>query len=434
MRAAMTQNTVFPVLYSVDKRGSKRMWKVSVVDDTVFTHYGIVGKKITESKRTVKDTTLNRSTTHNAVIMAERSWVKQLDKHYMPDASDEEGMSKYRETMSTKKAQGGTNHGIVNVHIDTPVDKKPPTLPKKEKLPNLVADNIEREILPMQASLFERADKCLKYFNFEYGVYIQPKYDGWRCIARLQSDGTVVLTSRTGKQYPWFGHIRDAVRKYLFHHPREVLDGELYTHELTDEDGNELTPNEKFELIQSMCGMKRSVPHPREQELKYYVFDIVDSTIQQGARLEKLNPPANGPIVVSQTHRCFSVDEINYWWNKFESEGYEGAVIRAHDLVYEEKHRSLKMRKLKSFDDAEYKICGFSEAQGDQSGCVVWKCRTGSGQVFDVVPKGTFEKKRALYRDGAKHVGKLLKVKYQGLSSDGIPRFPVGLSFREEFM
>jgi DNA ligase-1 len=31
----------------------------------------------------------------------------------------------------------------------------------------------------------------------------------------------------------------------------------------------------------------------------------------------------------------------------------------------------------------------------------------------------------------AEYYGKLLTVKYQELTSDGIPRFPVGISFRD---
>ena len=48
-----------------------------------------------------------------------------------------------------------------------------------------------------------------------------------------------------------------------------------------------------------------------------------------------------------------------------------------------------------------------------------------------VRPTGTLEERGKMFKNGKKYVGKMLTVKYQELSEDGIPRFPVGKSVRE---
>lgn len=421
-----------PPLYSTDKRGNRRVWKVWAVDDKVFKYYGLVDGKCIESSRVIKATRDNDAI-RQAQLTAERDWIKQLDKAYRPDPSDKIGTAKADQLFTKKLKQGGTNHGIVPSTTPTTVSKTS----KKEKPKNCVVESVGTMFLPMQCTKFDTSDKCLKHFDFQSGVFVQPKYDGWRCIAKWQENGEVTLTTRTGKQYPWFKHIREEVKKFLIKHPHVVLDGEVYVHDLKDDDGISMSPTAKFSLIQSMCGMKRSVPHPRETELQYHVFDVVDVTKLQGDRtalLEQLRKDYKGSVIqVAPTYRCFSVSEIESLQHTFEHDSYEGAVVRAHDLKYQGKSRSLKMRKLKEFEDAEFTVCGFRSAEGDHDGCVVWKCRTDSGAEFDVAPKGTLEYKRRLYNEADRHIGRLLKVKYQGLSTDGVPRFPVGIGFREEF-
>jgi DNA ligase-1 len=45
--------------------------------------------------------------------------------------------------------------------------------------------------------------------------------------------------------------------------------------------------------------------------------------------------------------------------------------------------------------------------------------------------KGTTESKKERMENVEEFYGKLLTVKYQELSADGIPRFPVGIAFRD---
>jgi hypothetical protein len=61
----------------------------------------------------------------------------------------------------------------------------------------------------------------------------------------------------------------------------------------------------------------------------------------------------------------------------------------------------------------------------------MWRCITPKGVEFGCRPEGTREDRQELFRKGAEYVGKMLTVKYQNLTPDGVPRFPVGKTIRD---
>jgi DNA ligase-1 len=114
-------------------------------------------------------------------------------------------------------------------------------------------------------------------------------------------------------------------------------------------------------------------------------------------------------------------------------ENNEGLMIRNKQGLYQLGSRSVDLQKYKEFEDAEYPVIGFTEGQGLAKGHVIWICRTKEGKDFHVVHKGTHEERAAFFKKAKSYIGKELTVRYQELSEDGIPRFPVGITFREEF-
>lgn len=95
-------------------------------------------------------------------------------------------------------------------------------------------------------------------------------------------------------------------------------------------------------------------------------------------------------------------------------------------------NRSTDLQKYKKFvEDAEFVITDVVEGKGSEAGCAIYVCRTPEGKSFNVRPKGDVASRRAAYADRAALVGRELIVKYQGLSDDNIPRFPVGISVRD---
>jgi hypothetical protein len=56
--------------------------------------------------------------------------------------------------------------------------------------------------------------------------------------------------------------------------------------------------------------------------------------------------------------------------------------------------------------------------------------KTENGDEFNCKPIGSKAEKIEWYKKRKDFVGKFITVKYQELSSDGIPRFPIGKSMR----
>ena len=79
--------------------------------------------------------------------------------------------------------------------------------------------------------------------------------------------------------------------------------------------------------------------------------------------------------------------------------------------------------------DAEFEVVGHHEAKFGLP-VPVFDCKAGD-KTFGVMMKGDFESRADRMKNITDYYGKLLTVKFQELSSDGIPRFPVGISFRD---
>jgi DNA ligase-1 len=89
------------------------------------------------------------------------------------------------------------------------------------------------------------------------------------------------------------------------------------------------------------------------------------------------------------------------------------------------------LQKVKRFVDDEFEIIGGKDGSGRESGLVVFRCVTDSGLEFDVRPRGTHEIRAEMFKNLNEYLGKNLTVRYQELTDDGKPRFPVGLAVRD---
>ena len=115
----------------------------------------------------------------------------------------------------------------------------------------------------------------------------------------------------------------------------------------------------------------------------------------------------------------------------FGQQGYEGMMVRNQNSLYKYKHRSYDLQKVKRFVDDEYEIIGGKDGSGREAGLIVYKCITPSGLEFDVRPRGSHEERAHAFKNLENNIGKMLTVRYQELTDDGRPRFPVGIAVRD---
>ena len=149
-------------------------------------------------------------------------------------------------------------------------------------------------------------------------------------------------------------------------------DGEMFVQQITDSEGKPESVAERFRTICSICGLARSSPHEREDQMQYHIFDLADSsgTVEQHERFRLLDllvsymePEEGARLVQVETKNFTSIDEVPDYHYRCVEEGYEGAILRGHNLLYQTK-RANDMRKLKSFMDAEYEVVGTEKYPG----------------------------------------------------------------------
>jgi len=359
-------------LYKKNKNGSFQAWSIFTHGADIYTKHGKVDGKQQESIKTAKGKNIGKTnettSSEQANLTAQSMWNKKKDKGYFTSIEDAEN---------------------------------------------------EVVFLPMLAH--ELTDKMRE--KLEFPVYIQPKMDGVRCLARWDGD-KIQLLSRGGKDYN-IPHLSEALQAVI--EPGQVLDGEIYIHGVLRQDINALVKKHRDEEYEDTGYCSNN--------LQYWIYDtfkvdnLKQSFEERYAHLLQLNTDQKILIPVPLTTANNNQNMIDAH-DLYTGMGFEGSIIRLFKGPYELGHRSRGLLKYKDFQDAEFKIIGAQEGVGKFVGCVTWTCITSNGQEFNVVPKGTLKQKKEWFKDAQKYIGKEITVKYQSLSKDGIPEFPVGIGLR----
>ena len=285
-------------------------------------------------------------------------------------------------------------------------------------------NNIETPILPMLALPFSK-----RKHNIKYPAYVQPKIDGVRMTCRLVK-GKVEMFTRKGKPFAVMPHIEEKLHSILTGMGEDFyLDGELFSETLT---------------FQEVAGTVRRIKNFTDplvlEQLSYMIFDCFstkETEIPFGKRLNTLktlmkNRESDTIVQLIVTHEVTSEDGVYMLYDEYMRNGAEGIMIRNNEGHYKLNHRSADLQKYKQFQDSEYKIIDFTEGSNNEKGAVIWVCETKDEEnIFNVRPKGTIEGRKILFELGDENIGKMLTVRYQELTDDGIPRFPVGISIRD---
>lgn len=433
---------MFPILYKLDANSKERMWQIEVAENEITTTSGCVNGKKVISKRTFSGKNLGKKneTTpeEQAMFEAERKWISQLDKNYEPKTNRDV----YEFVMEQKRQANGQNRGIrmwpeigetsapkCKTKCETKETKCETSAPKYNKS--------QPNPQPMLASEWKQSASVLKHFGynqktqkFSNGVFVQPKLDGWRCIASY-SENQVVLTSRSGKEFPFLFHLKSSLQKVFKKFPNVILDGELYTPCLYNFSNEMISKDSHFQTLSSIFAQKKK-PHSLENQIQFHVFDLIDSNKPQTHRLEFLKDISktfDSSIVLVNTEKVYDFDQISEFHGKCIQEDYEGIILREPESKYEVSKRSLKLRKYKYFNDAEYPIVGIEKQDGVDSEHFVWICEK-DGKRFSVKPSGTKSQRIEWYTNFGDYQNQLLTVRYQELLSNGIPRFPTGKAIR----
>ena len=372
---------------------------------------------MSESNITYETPTVYKKTS-TGKIQQWRAWVEKTETGYLLKVESGQTDGKLTETAGQVIDEGKQGRSAEEQAIFEAISKT------NKKRDEAYYDSVEEaqtqvKLLPMLAHPFTK-----RKHNITYPAIVQRKFDGVRCLAVVMGNRQVKLYSRKGKEFPHLNHIREEVGARNTDQAL-VLDGELYSDTLT---------------FQELVGLVRRVtlkPGNDEQmlEVSLRVYDCVNLNNEQdfSDRYETITRITSGAEYLSLVENVTvnNEDEIHAAQAQFVEEGYEGAMVRNLTGAYRIGKRSADLQKVKTFEDDEFEIVGFTQGTGGEAGCVIWICKTKDGKEFNVRPRGTREERQEYFRNGNDYIGKMLTVRYQELTDDGIPRFPVGISIRD---
>ena len=372
-----TVKQVYPQLYSRDTTGNIRVWFMEQDNKRYRTHSGVKGGQFTITEWTT----------------AEGKNAGKLNETTDIDQATKEIQSKYK-----KQRETGYFDDVKDV------------------------DNFQY-FQPMLAHKWKDYEN---EFDWTNGVYISPKLDGTRCV--FTKNGCF---SRNGKRFVSFPHIGRELQKLFLANPTLILDGEIYAHKLKND----------FEKLMSLARKTKPTPQDlveSENSLQYWIFDCpsVGGTYHERYTfLKKLileNYRDNKWIRLCIHTLIKDPAEIESKLQEWIQFGFEGLMCNSYDGKYEQK-RSKNLLKYKEFIDEEFTVIEITEGQGNRSKMFGYATlQMKNGKTFDSNARGSEDKYKEILKNKADYIGKSATVRYQNLTGDGLPRFPVIVDWKRE--
>ncbi len=365
----------FPILYKKTSTGAIQTWRIWTEGARYFTEHGQLGGQLQRTPGALSEPkNVGRS---NATTAEQQATADALSKW--------EKKSKSGYTLTAGEARAGE----VNEEF------------------------VEGGIFPMLAQSYSKHGA-----KIVFPCAVQAKLDGHRCIAVVNGDGTVGLWSRTRKPITGVPHIARAIEG-LNLRPGTMLDGELYNHEYRD----------NFEELTHF--IRQQTPAPGHEVVHYHVYDLAGSGPFTD-RLLALGRLACGapPLVLVDTKTVQDEAELMEAFAEYTANGYEGAIARNLRGLYVNK-RSYDLQKVKEFEDAEFTVLSVENGIGKMENCAIFVCASPAGE-FRAKMMGSLDSLAVYLKDPSLAVGKQLTVKFHGLTNSGLPRFPIGVRFRQD--
>jgi DNA ligase-1 len=248
-------------------------------------------------------------------------------------------------------------------------------------------------VAPMLAKILTDDNVC-------FPCFVQPKLNGIRCLW----DG---VTARTRSGLPHAAHIQQMAAQWPV--TAGVADGELV-----------LEPGTPLEVVQSAV----AAPNDDSPRLQFGQFDVQLATAWRD-RYDAIRS------VCIETTLIRTDSQLESAMERFLASGYEGLIARRPDGLYVSGN-SANLLKYKPFQDAEFPVIDVVEAQGKDAGTALLVCATADGQPFGVRPSGSRPVRRKMLAERTAWIGRPYTVRFQGFTSYGLPRSPVGVAERTD--
>lgn len=280
----------------------------------------------------------------------------------------------------------------------------------------------------------------------EFPLAMQPKLDGVRCMIDLHLETketgekfeTVRLSTRQGNDFMHLSTlIGDEAREILKRMPRgAVLDGELM---IPRGEGGDSDFSLTVSAVKTRIASKKAAPafEAAKQRLKMYVFNAYFPLepkmpfIERARLLADVFDAASDSLqkLLLVPHRIVQCeDDLMAAHAHYTSGGYEGSMILLPNGEYEPGKRSAKLLKLKNFHECEGEVIGVVPGRGKEADAAQLTVRVGAdgsvpAQQTTLHANFPLARRREWFANPALIIGRLVTIKYQGLTDSGALRF-----------
>ena len=281
--------------------------------------------------------------------------------------------------------------------------------------------------LPMLANRYKNQKKKIELDNL---ILAQPKLNGVRCLAKLKDD-EIILMSRGGQYYN-VDHIQKQLKVLLADVARKinalikvspidsiVFDGEIYKH------------NIPLQFISGAVRKEETGLFKSDNWLEYHIYDVAVPSFKQIDRLKILsmikdsvdmnNYPAIKIVYTSAIKTKH--ENIKSAHDKCIKAGYEGLILRKFGGKYSFSFRSNDLIKVKEFQDKEFIIigCKVDNNKTVEESFVFYLKNDINEKTFYARPTGTAAMKSYWFNHRESWEGKRATVRFQERSSDDLP-------------
>jgi ATP-dependent DNA ligase len=280
-----------------------------------------------------------------------------------------------------------------------------------------------------------------KETKLKYPVGLTTKLDGIRCLVSVEKNKPV-YRSRGNITYDHLGNVFDkSIKTFYSMFPKgTTFDGELFNPDLNF---NDIVSSVKKVVNHDDVGLKENI--------KYYIFDTNEdipyedrwkNLAETYQKFVKTFKGGENMIVIVNTYWARDKCDL-MWFHREIGNQFEGTMIRktfisdptesGYNKSLNKEGRCDNILKHKDFFDDEGTIVGIASAKGRETGAAVFILEY-KGNIFSARPKMSLDERKEIYRDFEKGtselIGKEATFRYQEISPDGVPRFPVFIAVR----
>ena len=268
----------------------------------------------------------------------------------------------------------------------------------------------------------------------KWPVFIEPKYDGVRVIAKVTREGVVQTLSRSGKEFTAFDSLKEDISKIgLEIFAKQVAVGNCTAIFL---DG-EVTSGSFNETVSS--ARKKDTD---DKDAIYHVFDAfaladgVYFSIGENAeeRREVISRyiGKDGRVRLIQRLIASNESEVNNITSAWMNMGLEGSIVKLREGEYQFK-RSYNWMKIKAEETIDVKVIGFFEGLGKYQNQLGGFIVDVDGVSVNIGGGFTDEQRKEFWELRESMPGRMIEVEYHQKTPDGSLRHPRFIRFRDAY-